>query len=476
MQIKDAAGNVIAEVDIKDGFSLQELVKSLSNKKSQKSSFSSLKSIEESGDKKQIVFKFSDGEIFYDLPKKLFTRSNGSLINENSFRSIKLDLDNKIVKRDRSWWTVDTFWLKVSEKTEVPWIKTFFKIIDIWANKKYTGGHCLYVRERQKRNKLKSLIENKKFFDSVETFSKIEYIQNLNDNSLESFYGSLLEIFQNKHRNYNRDADAIDFNVKIDSWLLKNIGRPVSEVYVDPDETLADYIGDYIKCSSNGLRDSFQYVFETYGGVILDKQINHLKDLINRYKYENKRLMDYLYRDIYNQGLSLELDNSWGGNGALSLLHDYVKMSVDMRREYEKYPRYLSTFHDITTKNYKLEEDKIANEKFAKVIKRLSKKKYEYSGDDYSIILPKDGKSLMIEGQSLSHCVASYYKRMAQGATTIVFLRKTKDLKNSLVTLEVVENEGKAHLIQAKGKNNSQPGAEEMKFINKYIEYLNNDR
>jgi hypothetical protein len=478
MQIKDSSGKVIANIDLQDGISIQELVKSLSNKKVNKS-VNTLVSIEESSDKKQMVLKFKNGSIFYDLPTKTFVRENGTKIGEHSFRSIKLEIKNKTICVD--YRDTNNFWLCFAEKTDVVWIKTFFKMLDIWANNK-ASSNWMGSRDRGFRNKIQRMMDDKKFFDSVESFSKIPQIQQLDDDGLNSFYLGIQDI-SDKIKNETKEKglpNRICVNVgksKMDNWFVTNISKEVSNVYVDEDVYLSNYIGDYIKCIDNGIKDVFQYVFETYRGVIVYNQIEKIKELI-KFGYEPKRLVDYLYRDIYNQGEELDFESNYGYShcGALGDFYDYVKMNREMKKDFEKYPRYLATMHNIATKNYRLVEDKIIEEKFAERVKELKSTKLEYIGDDHCVILPKNSKDLISEGQSLSHCVASYYKRMAGGETNIVFLRKKNNIKESLVTVEVNIDENSKHsIVQAKGRSNSAPQKAEQDFIKKYLDHLNKE-
>jgi hypothetical protein len=475
MQIKDSSGKVIANIDLQDGISIQALVKSLSNKKGYKS-LNTLVSIEESSDKKQIAFKFKDGSIFYDLPTKNFVRENGVKIGESSFRNIKLEIKNKVEHvnyRDNN-----NFWICLVEKTDVVWIKVFFKMLDIWANNK-SSGNWMSVRDRGYRNKVQRLMDDKKFFDCLESFSKIPQIQNLDDDALKRFYSGVHKISDkiSKETKEKGLPNRICVNVgksKMDNWFMINIAKEVSDVYVNNDACLSNYVGDYIKCVDNGIKDLFQYVFETYRGVITFNQIEKIKGLI-KFGYEPKRLMDYLYRDIYNQGEELELESNWDC-GALGDFYDYVRMNKEMKKDFEKYPRYLATMHNITVKNYELVEDKIVEEKFAERVKNLKSMRLEYIGDDHCVILPRNSKDLINEGQNLSHCVASYYKRMASGGTNIVFLRKKNNIKESLVTIEVnVDENSKYSIVQAKGKNNSAPQKAEYDFISKYLKHLNKE-
>jgi hypothetical protein len=472
MKIKDENGNVIAEINLEEGFSVTDLINSI-NKKSTKSCFNNLVEISESGDKKQISFKFNDGEFFYDLPSKTVVKSNGSKVSETALSKTKLNIENKMVKI--GYYERDTFWLELANKAEVPWIKTFFRLIDIWANQKHKKGGWIDNRKQKKRCKIHVLNSDKLFFDSIESFSKIAHIQSLSNDDLIKFYDGLLEnslssilASRSKPSPYNDDAIYLNFKkTKLDSWFFDNCNQRLSENYFE-DETLIDHIGGYIACVKNDLRNQFKYVFENYRAAITSSQVKLINKLIEM-GYESTRLMDYLYRDVYNQGLDLGFSNRWSdSNGALQLLFDYANMNVEMNKEYEKYPRYLSTLHNITQKNYKIKEDEILNEKFQNVISDMKNSSIEYSDDQYVVVLPKDVKDLINEGQNLSHCVASYYKRMANNETNIVFLRKKNNINQSLITIEIKQN----LIVQAKGKNNSEPKEKEKEFIKKYRSYL----
>lgn len=459
MEIKDQSGNVIGIVELKEGYDIKDIIEIVSKKST--SSFKNIVSVYESNNKKQLVFKFSNGEIFYDLPSKTFVRSNGVKISEQAFRYIKPNLDNNKTTL-RSGRIVDDFWLMLTEKTNVTWIKTFFKFIHIEANVKYYDG---WVKQEilDRNNKLSRLIKDKKLFDNLETFAKIPAVSNLDEDKLLKFYKGVNGEGHCSNQSISKEK------ISLDKWLIQNISEDISSSYVE-EEILGQYISDYIACQKNGLKELFQYTFDKYRAVILSKYIEKLKKLISL-GYEQKRLIEYLYRDIYNQGLELDFSchHYYMDSSGIALLHDYASMNVDMNCEYEKYPRYLSTAHNITQKNYQIKEDGIIEEKFKKVVKNLKNKKLVYSDDDYVVVLPKNSKDLTKEGQNLNHCVASYYKRMALGETNIVFLRNKKIVNESLVTIEL---NSMYEIVQAKGKNNSSPKEPERKFIDKYRKYL----
>jgi len=342
--------------------------------------------------------------------------------------------------------------------------------MDIWANGKQNGTSSMaYMgkRERFSRCKLTNLVDEKKFIDCLESLSKIPHIQEMDDVCLSIFYYELSKSEGSKVKGYKIQTNFSKF--KIDNWFIERSKKQVSALY-DEESVLAESLSDYIKACSLDLKDMFQYVFDKYKGVLNLHSLDKIKELIKKHNYEEKRLADYLYRDIYNQGLEIS-SNHYGHNDAVTLLYDYANMNKDMNKEFDKYPRYLSTYHDIAEKNYEIKKDQILSKKFAKRVEELKETNVEFKDDVYSIILPKSSKDLANEGLSLNHCVASYYARMAEGETTIVFLRKNEEAKKSLVTIELSLDK---QLVQAKGVRNSTPNKAEMDFIKKYLNHLEN--
>ena len=71
------------------------------------------------------------------------------------------------------------------------------------------------------------------------------------------------------------------------------------------------------------------------------------------------------------------------------------------------------------------------------------KDKYEYSGDEYTIVAPSVIEDVLLEGIALSHCVASserYWERIERQEAYVLFLRKTSDADKPYYTLEVEPN------------------------------------
>jgi len=148
-----------------------------------------------------------------------------------------------------------------------------------------------------------------------------------------------------------------------------------------------------------------------------------------KWGYNLKHLLNYITKQslIYNR---LRFPA-----GIMTTLRDYVSMGRDMNAPYERYPQYLQKAHFIFARNYSVAEDKELRKRFEKVVKGYSN--LEIMGSEYSLIVPKNIDDLIKEGNTLHHCITSYGRKIANGESIILFLRKTDNLDEPFVTVEI---------------------------------------
>ncbi len=94
--------------------------------------------------------------------------------------------------------------------------------------------------------------------------------------------------------------------------------------------------------------------------------------------------------------------------------------------------------------------------------------KYEYYGEEYSIIVPKSAFEIIEEGKNQHHCVAGYANRHMEGKLAILFMRDSANIETALYTIEMNGNS----LVQIRGKNNCDPTQEAKKFIDKWLKWV----
>lgn len=115
-------------------------------------------------------------------------------------------------------------------------------------------------------------------------------------------------------------------------------------------------------------------------------------------------------------------------------LRDYIVMCDDLDIVPTLYSSYLAITHDITSRNHSI----VISEDQERIFKNKYKDFETYKGKDYMVVAPKDSKDVMEEGDKLNHCVASYIKKILDGACNILFMRSVEDITKRLITVEVV--------------------------------------
>jgi hypothetical protein len=210
------------------------------------------------------------------------------------------------------------------------------------------------------------------------------------------------------------------------------------------------------------LMEFFKHTVENY--ILSDDEADiftgliEVTDTLIKMDYDPVRLSDYIFRDFRNQGLTYSDD--------IYLLRDYARMCFKTKKDFEKYPRYLKTYHDIASHNEAMLRKTALKAKIKKIVKKLSS--YEYKNEKFSLISPKSLEDIVQEGRSLNHCVASYCDEFSEGETIIMFLRSNDNLSTPLVTVEIRNNK----IVQAKGKNNRNTVLDEIKFLQEYQKFL----
>ncbi len=151
-----------------------------------------------------------------------------------------------------------------------------------------------------------------------------------------------------------------------------------------------------------------------------------------------------------------------------------IDLGLDLNDTKNVYPKDFYAMHDLRISEYASKLAKSDSKKravlyadFAKVVDRAIS--FELTGDDFTIVAPRDISDLIIEGKSLGHCVGDmgYDKKMADGKVVIMFVRKKNAPRAPFVTLEY--DLKKRKLLQAYGRKNTKPDECTMDFINKWL-------
>jgi phosphoribosylaminoimidazole-succinocarboxamide synthase len=229
---------------------------------------------------------------------------------------------------------------------------------------------------------------------------------------------------------------------------------------------------NYREFVKQGVPEWFRHVWDKYKfplntmGYGYNQFIQNVKTL-NGFGYNVNSLLDYVFDKLPHQGI----DQHVGRNiDEMQMILDYAKMSSEMDRDFDKYPRCLKMAHDIAMKNYKVKKSKVLCDKYEKIREDL--KKLETKGEKYSVVVPESLAEIVREGTLLNHCVAQYIEGVVAGTYAILFLRANDDLQSPLVTLQYQDG----HVVQSRGQNNRSTTKEEQDEIDNFVQKMNKQK
>lgn len=140
-------------------------------------------------------------------------------------------------------------------------------------------------------------------------------------------------------------------------------------------------------------------------------------------------------------------------NSLITTWRDYISMArdegMDTADDIVRFPKDLKARHDqlVELRNIRMNKERIEKEKEkyqkldAQILKMLPMAaRYYWENDKYMIIPAGTCEELMEEGRTLHHCVGSsdtYMKKMAEGESWILFLRKKENLEEAYYTIEI---------------------------------------
>lgn len=154
---------------------------------------------------------------------------------------------------------------------------------------------------------------------------------------------------------------------------------------------------------------------------------------------------------------------------------DYLRMArdegMDTADDIVRFPRDLKARHDqlVELGNQRADEERLKGyaKLDAEILKRLPEAaRYYWEDDRYTIIPAGKCEELMAEGRALHHCVGRddhYMKKMAEGKSWILFLRKKEDLEKAYYTIEIRMEDDR--IVQCYSEYDRKPDTEEIRGV-----------
>lgn len=160
--------------------------------------------------------------------------------------------------------------------------------------------------------------------------------------------------------------------------------------------------------------------------------------------------------------------------------HDYIgwskELKYDMNDEYVIFPPDFIKAHDRLMEEHealRLEKEKKKEMEFDRKIKKImaenrKKSPFDFASGGLIIVTPKGLEDIRNEGRVLHHCVGDRAAAVAEGFTTICFIREVSAPDEPYYTLEY--NNGR--LIQCRGKSNKAAPAKIKEFATAFTNKL----
>lgn len=439
-----------------------------------KTQYINLARIEPTADDRGIVFHFENETNFRwsVVDHKFYHGDTGTEFGQSHFANIVWDSTATIKPGHES------FFSTLAGKCKTGWVGNFFSILSRFIRKRVDDcrREGAYKLTQKRLNKLDTMIDRDLIWP-IESLAKNNFVAQMNLDNLcqQVFRGNKILSFKEMQES------------GLDKWFFKHVAERVAprylrndnnhynmneDVYADDDRRqfiLGNYMDRYRGFVKAGLAEAFQYVWEKHnfpldGGAYNLNRFKECYDYLIGLGYDSKRLMDYIFDDLDHQGLGQHINSQANG---LDLLRDYARMATAVvGRDFDRYPRYLKTAHDIVMRNYRVNKSQVLSNKYEGMYESL--KRLEYKGEKFSIVVPKSLDLVVKEGQSLNHCVANYIDGLVEGQYAIVFLRDNEDIDKPLVTVQVHGD----RVSQARGVNNRATTREEQDFLDKYAEQI----
>ena len=249
---------------------------------------------------------------------------------------------------------------------------------------------------------------------------------------------------------------------------INDIPKSLIKVARDRKVKISDRFCDYWKKNPDAHYMAYQLDFMSLtdgdiNEILKRDNCNYANGQYHYFSYYNKLIDEYGYNP---KSLLLYIDTLKTFEAIDDMYHllreleDYARMMSTISPKYEKYPRNFLTTHKIACRNY----NRLRKEFSEEIFKTRIHKDYECTFGDYQFIYPDCTQDIKDEAVSQNNCVASYIDKVIDGQCHIMFLRKKSNIKDSLVTIEIRNNQ----IVQARRRLNDPVTEEDQVAIDKW--------
>lgn len=185
-------------------------------------------------------------------------------------------------------------------------------------------------------------------------------------------------------------------------------------------------------------------------------------DLIRRYADPSK-----LLRQI------LDYTRATGDDFTINDYADYLEAAVRLGRRMDKktiYPKDFIAAHNQAVDEAEANKQHIDAKNFSRYQREITGLTEPYISGPLLIRPAATPQELRDESRALNHCVKTYVKKVAEGRTSILFIRKTEEPDKPYFTMEI---DNKGRMVQCRGDHNCGYPEDVGLFINEFMtQYL----
>lgn len=155
------------------------------------------------------------------------------------------------------------------------------------------------------------------------------------------------------------------------------------------------------------------------------------KNITNFYDFIDKKKLSKYLREYYDKN-----NVHMNASSYMDMIKAEQYLKLDMTLEKNLFPHDFKYWHDFYTKRYTDATNKDIDNRIQIQADKYQKLEIEF--ENIKLILPTKTSEFIDEGKALKHCVGrmGYNKKMAEGKSLILFVRKKEKLEESYVTME----------------------------------------
>lgn len=191
------------------------------------------------------------------------------------------------------------------------------------------------------------------------------------------------------------------------------------------------------------------------------------------FDFVDKRFGGTTLKKIYNyrkKQPSVEVEYTWWRD-----YHDYLsiaeELGYDITDSYYLFPKNMMAAHDKVVSELNKQKRAAEKEKDQRFTENIIKKYgyMTYENEELLIRPAINRDEYDNEGRVLHHCVATYYRKAADGRCAIFLIRKKREQDKPYYTLEL---NPKKEMVQCRGERNCSMTEEVQAFVDEWLKFI----